>query len=87
MNQFENNILQKIYRTYTLDEGVAFLKSIITPLQTKIGMLKSELEESIAKNKPINILNNELQRVNKELRMQNTLLLSQNNLLVLQTKK
>lgn len=85
MKRFDNNVILQIYRKYSLDESIAYLKSIINPLQEEIGMLKSEVEESIAKNKCINILNNELQQNNKALRIQNTVLLSQNNLLSLKT--
>lgn len=74
MNKFDNNILLSIYRNYSLDESVAYLKTIITPLQTEIGMLNSEIEELKDKNKAINIQINELQRINKQLRIENNLL-------------
>lgn len=70
MKSFDNNVLLNIYRNYSKDESVMYLKSIIQPLQEEIGVLKSELEESIAKNKPINILNNELAFKNKQLKIE-----------------
>lgn len=75
MNKFDNNVLLSIYRKYSLNESIAYLKSIIEPLQTEIGMLKSEYEESLAKNKYINIQINELQRLNKQLKTENNILL------------
>ena len=68
MNTFEKNTILEIYRTYSLDESIAYLKTIISPLQIEIGMLNSEIEELKEKNKKVNIQNNDLQRSNKELK-------------------
>ena len=68
MNTFEKNTLLDIYRTYSLDESIAYLKTIISPLQIEIGILNSEIEELKEKNKKVNIQNNDLQRSNKELK-------------------
>ena len=68
MNTFEKNTLLDIYRSYSLDESIAYLKTIISPLQIEIGMLNSEIEELKEKNKKVNIQNNDLLRNNKELR-------------------
>lgn len=68
MNTFEKNTILEIYRSYSLDESIAYLKTIISPLQIEIGMLNSEIEELKEKNKKVNIQNNDLLRNNKELR-------------------
>lgn len=70
MTTFEKNTILEIYRTYSLDESIVYLKTIISPLQIEIGMLNSEIEELKEKNKKVNIQNNELQHVNKQLRQQ-----------------
>ena len=68
MNTFEKNTILEIYRSYSLDESIAYLKTIISPLQIEIGMLNSEIEELKEKNKKVNIQNNDLLKNNKELR-------------------
>lgn len=68
MNTFEKNTILEIYRSYSLDESIAYLKTIISPLQIEIGMLNSEIEELKERNKKVNIQNNDLLRNNKELR-------------------
>ena len=45
MNTFNENILLNIYRDYSKDESVAFLKIIISDLQIEIGIIKAEQEE------------------------------------------
>ena len=68
MNTFEKNTILEIYRSYSLDESIAYLKTIISPLQIEIGILNSEIEELKERNKKVNIQNNDLLRNNKELR-------------------
>jgi len=68
MNKFNNNIVLEIYRKYGKDESIAYLKSLITPLQEEIGILKSELEEEIAKRKEANRNRDEIAILNKKLK-------------------
>jgi predicted RNase H-like nuclease (RuvC/YqgF family) len=45
MQKFDTTVLLKIYRKYTLDESVLFLKDTISQLRVEIGQLKSEIDE------------------------------------------
>ncbi len=57
---FDDSVLQKIYRQYSDDEMVAFLKERLKKSEFDNGVLKSELEEQIHNNKVLGKKMNEM---------------------------
>lgn len=67
MNQFNQNVLLEMYRSYSKDEAVAFLKASISELQIEIGIMKTEQEEKKFNYlKELNILKTKLEKCKKE---------------------
>lgn len=41
----EKEVLSKIYRTYTKEESINYLKNVVSQLRQEVGILKSEISE------------------------------------------